>query len=602
MGKIAVMPSRLANMIAAGEVIERPSSIIKELVENSLDAHAKNIEVEIFNAGRSKIIVRDDGDGMDKDDAKLAFTRHASSKLLDEYQLFKIKTMGFRGEALPSISSVSKVTMLTSTGEGIGSKVITTEEELKIEECQAIKGTTFIVEELFYNTPVRLKYLKSDSTEVASCLEIMQRLALSFPSVSFSFFIDNKLSFSTTGRGDLLEVIARLYGNDIAKKMIKISYSSDAFDIEGYLAKPEITRSTRYYMITILNNRNVYVPIIQKAIMSGYGDYIFNSKYPFCILNFRVDYSLVDVNVHPSKKEVRLSNDKEIAFKVEEIIKEALKEENAVHNISFQEKEVEKVSLFENKPTQFENNNIIRPINPRTEIYQDNQVKEDFSFDLTSFDEEVKKEDTHEEVNEEDNSLKKDNLPDFKIIGQIHNTYIIIEVSNGFYIVDQHAANERVNYEKFKNLLNRKIEVCSPLIPLIITLSPSDVKRLTDDKIKLLNKIGLEIESFGLNTIKVSSIPLFIKEYNEESYIEELIQQVIKDDRIDLEVLRKHVIATMACKASIKANDHLEIREMEDLIKTLFACENPTCCPHGRPTIIHFSNYDIEKMFKRSGI
>ena len=375
MGKIAVMPSRLANMIAAGEVIERPSSIIKELVENSLDAHAKNIEVEIFNAGRSKIIVRDDGDGMDKDDAKLAFTRHASSKLLDEYQLFKIKTMGFRGEALPSISSVSKVTMLTSTGEGIGSKVITTEEELKIEECQAIKGTTFIVEELFYNTPVRLKYLKSDSTEVASCLEIMQRLALSFPSVSFSFFIDNKLSFSTTGRGDLLEVIARLYGNDIAKKMIKISYSSDAFDIEGYLAKPEITRSTRYYMITILNNRNVYVPIIQKAIMSGYGDYIFNSKYPFCILNFRVDYSLVDVNVHPSKKEVRLSNDKEIAFKVEEIIKEALKEENAVHNISFQEKEVEKVSLFENKPTQFENNNIIRPINPRTEIYQDNQVK-----------------------------------------------------------------------------------------------------------------------------------------------------------------------------------------------------------------------------------
>lgn len=602
MGKIAVMPSHLANMIAAGEVIERPSSIIKELVENSLDAHAKNIEVEIFNAGRSKIIVRDDGDGMDKDDAKLAFTRHASSKLLDEYQLFKIKTMGFRGEALPSISSVSKVTMLTSTGEGIGSKVITTEEELKIEECQAIKGTTFIVEELFYNTPVRLKYLKSDSTEVASCLEIMQRLALSFPSVSFSFFIDNKLSFSTTGRGDLLEVIARLYGNDIAKKMIKISYSSDAFDIEGYLAKPEITRSTRYYMITILNNRNVYVPIIQKAIMSGYGDYIFNSKYPFCILNFRVDYSLVDVNVHPSKKEVRLSNDKEIAFKVEEIIKEALKEENAVHNISFQEKEVEKVSLFENKPTQFENNNIIRPINPHTEIYQDNQVKEDFSFDLTSFDEEVKKEDIHEEVSEEDNSLKKDNLPDFKIIGQIHNTYIIIEVSNGFYIVDQHAANERVNYEKFKNLLNRKIEVCSPLIPLIITLSPSDVKRLTDDKIKLLNKIGLEIESFGLNTIKVSSIPLFIKEYNEESYIEELIQQVIKDDRIDLEVLRKHVIATMACKASIKANDHLEIREMEDLIKTLFACENPTCCPHGRPTIIHFSNYDIEKMFKRSGI
>lgn len=217
MGKIQIMSSKLANMIAAGEVIERPSSVIKELVENSIDAHAKNIEVSIFNAGRNKIIVKDDGDGMDPEDAKLAFKRHASSKLLDEYQLFKIKTMGFRGEALPSISSVSKVTMMTSTGN-IGSKVTTSEEELNIEPFKAIKGTTFIVEELFYNTPVRLKYLKSDSTEIASCLEVMQRLALSFPNVAMSFYIDDKLSFSTTGRGDLLEVISRLYGNDVAKK------------------------------------------------------------------------------------------------------------------------------------------------------------------------------------------------------------------------------------------------------------------------------------------------------------------------------------------------------------------------------------------------
>lgn len=612
MGKIQIMSSKLANMIAAGEVIERPSSVIKELVENSIDAHAKNIEVSIFNAGRNKIIVKDDGDGMDPDDAKLAFKRHASSKLLDEYQLFKIKTMGFRGEALPSISSVSKVTMMTSTGN-IGSKVTTSEEELNIEPFKAIKGTTFIVEELFYNTPVRLKYLKSDSTEIASCLEVMQRLALSFPNVAMSFYIDDKLSFSTTGRGDLLEVISRLYGNDVAKKMIKVSYSSNGFDIDGYIGKPEVTRSTRYYMITILNNRNVYLPQVQKSIISGYSDYIFNSKYPFVVLTLRVDHSLVDVNVHPSKKEVRLSNDREVSSAVEEMIKEALNKENAIHEVSLPHKEVETVALFKDNTSSSFDTSIIRPINPRTEIkieLPNEEIKENnFDFDINSLDEEINVKNNEDiinnEVNNEINQVEEKNektIPYFRVVGQVLFTYIIIEIKDGFYIVDQHAANERINYEKFTKLLNSKIEVCTPLIPLIINLSPSEIKRLTDDKIKILNQIGIEVEGFGLNTIKISSIPVFIKEYSEEKYLEEIIDQVIRTDKIDLIELRKHVIATMACKASIKANDHLEIREMEDLIKTLFTCDNPTCCPHGRPTIVHFTKYDIEKMFKRSGI
>lgn len=612
MGKIQIMSSKLANMIAAGEVIERPSSVIKELVENSIDAHAKNIEVSIFNAGRNKIIVKDDGDGMDPDDAKLAFKRHASSKLLDEYQLFKIKTMGFRGEALPSISSVSKVTMMTSTGN-VGSKVTTSEEELNIEPFKAIKGTTFIVEELFYNTPVRLKYLKSDSTEIASCLEVMQRLALSFPNVAMSFYIDDKLSFSTTGRGDLLEVISRLYGNDVAKKMIKVSYSSNGFDIDGYIGKPEVTRSTRYYMITILNNRNVYLPQVQKSIISGYSDYIFNSKYPFVVLTLRVDHSLVDVNVHPSKKEVRLSNDREVSSAVEEMIKEALNKENAIHEVSLPHKEVETVALFKDNTSSSFDTSIIRPINPRTEIkieLPNEEIKgNNFDFDINSLDEEINVKNNEDiinnEVNNEINQVEEKNektIPYFRVVGQVLLTYIIIEIKDGFYIVDQHAANERINYEKFTKLLNSKIEVCTPLIPLIINLSPSEIKRLTDDKIKILNQIGIEVEGFGLNTIKISSIPVFIKEYSEEKYLEEIIDQVIRTDKIDLIELRKHVIATMACKASIKANDHLEIREMEDLIKILFTCDNPTCCPHGRPTIVHFTKYDIEKMFKRSGI
>ena len=595
MGKISIMPAKLANMIAAGEVIERPSSIIKELVENSIDAHANHIEVEIYNAGRSKIIVRDDGDGMDEEDAKLAFKRHASSKLLDEYQLFKIKTMGFRGEALPSISSVSKVTMMTSTGSR-GSKVTTTEEDLSIEPYQALKGTTFIVEELFYNTPVRLKYLKSDATEVAACLEVMQRLALSFPQVAFSFYIDDKLSFSTTGRGDLLEVISRLYGSDIAKKMLKVHFSSDGYDIDGFIAKPEITRSTRYYMITILNNRNVYIPQVQKAIINGYSDYIFNSKYPFVILTLRVDHSLVDVNVHPSKKEVRLSNDRELSNSVEQIIKETLKQENAIHEVHIQHKEMENIPLFKDTTEVKFDNTIIRPVNPRVEIKPIPQ--QEISLDINSLDVDIEKTDKPVLDNKEDNKV----VPYFKVIGQILMTYIVIEVKDGFYLVDQHAANERINYEKFNRILNSKIDICTPLIPIVLSLSPSDIKRISDDKVQLLKEIGVEIESFGLNTIKVSSIPTFIKEYNEEKYLEELIQQVIRNEKIDIVELRKHVIATMACKASIKANDFLQIREMEDLVKTLFMCDNPTCCPHGRPTIVHFTKYDIEKMFKRSGI
>ena len=608
MGNIKVMDSHLANMIAAGEVIERPSSIIKELVENSIDAHAKHVEVEIYKAGRQKIVVKDDGDGMDKDDAIIAFKRHASSKLLDEYQLFKIKTMGFRGEALPSIAAVSKVTMYTAKEKGIGSKVTIADENLLREDYPCAKGTIFEIEELFYNTPVRLKYLKTDYTEVASCLEVMQRLALSFPNVAFDFYIDGKLSFSTTGRGDLLEVIARLYGNDIAKKMLPISFAADGFEIVGFMAKPEVTRSTRYYMITILNQRNVYIPNVQKAIISGYGDYIFNSKYPFVILNLRVDHSLVDVNVHPSKKEVRLSNDTEIASATEKIIKEELRKLNSFHDVSIkvQKREVEQAPLFDLDSKKI-NVEINRPFVERkvndTLTFSDSNKESSILLDMIDLDEDIvidDKKEIKEEVKEEIHQQRE--VPNLKVIGQLHKTYIVLEGDNGFYLCDQHAANERINYEKFNRILNSHIDVTDLLVPIVMSLSPSDIHKLTDDKMEMLKEIGLSIEPFGLNAIRVSSIPVFIKEQNEEVYIEELINQVINDDKINIISLRKHVIATMACKASIKANDKLDIREMEDLIAQLFTCDNPTTCPHGRPTIVHFTSYDVEKMFKRSGI
>lgn len=403
MAIIKVMDSHLANMIAAGEVIERPSSVIKELVENALDAHAKHIEVKVYDAGRTKIVVKDDGDGMDKEDAVLAFKRHASSKLTSEHQLFKIKTMGFRGEAIPSIASVSKVTMTTSTGIGAGTKVLIENESMKVEDFSSRKGTTFSIEELFYNTPVRLKFLKTDVTENANSLEVMQRLALSRPDVAIDFYIDERHVFSTTGRNDLLEVIARIYNNETAKKMMKVEVGDYEFQIEGYIGKPELAKSTRYYMITLLNDRNVYVPKIQKAIIDAYSDFIFNSKYPFVILKIHVEYSLVDVNVHPSKREVRLSNEDKICDAINHMIKDKLldklplteapsfqkeeriiPEEKIVNSLSDSTKESISLLLDEEETSSLKEVNVIRPAKERIEVNTP-------SIDLNSFDAEVVK-------------------------------------------------------------------------------------------------------------------------------------------------------------------------------------------------------------------
>lgn len=609
MAKIQVMDSHLANMIAAGEVIERPSSVVKELVENSIDAGSKHIEVFVYEAGRKKIIVKDDGCGMEKEDAEVAFKRHASSKLIDERDLFRIKTMGFRGEALPSISSVSKVTMETSTGNNVGTKIVIEDDEMKIEECSSRKGTQFTIEELFYNTPVRLKFLKTDVTENANTLEVMQRLALARPDISFDFYIDNRLVFKTTGRGDLLEVISRIYSNDVARKMMKVSFENYEFQISGFIGKPELSKANRYFMITILNNRAVYLPKVQKAIMEAYSDFIFNSRYPFVILKIDVEHTLVDVNVHPSKREVRLSNEERITDAVFNIIKDQLIDKkpltesnifksnqpivsNTLNDVKVDNKVQETISLLLDDEDEHKEEVIISRPTIQKEIKVDS-----IPLDVSNFDVEIKEE-VKEIIREENKEIK---MPLLIPLCQIHDTYIVCQGEDGFYLIDQHAAQERVNYEKLTKELNSDIKVCDLIVPLVMNINPTEMLKL-QERIPLLNQIGIDLEPFGLNTIKVNSIPLFVKENNEEVYIEELINQVITKDKVDLDSLRKHVISTFACKASIKANHKLSIREMEDVIKSLFSCNNPTCCPHGRPTIVHFSKYDIEKMFKRSGI
>ncbi len=602
MSKIQVMDPHLANMIAAGEVIERPSSVVKELVENALDAGSKHIEVYVYEAGRKKIVVSDDGSGMSEEDAVLAFKRHASSKLLSERDLFRIKTMGFRGEALPSISAVSKVTMMTSDGESVGTKVTIEGDETKVERAASRKGTRFEVEELFYNTPVRLKFLKTDATENANTLEVMQRLALSRPDVGFDFYIDDRLIFKTTGRNDLLEVIARIYSNDVARKMIPVTYANYEFQINGFIGKPELSKSTRYYMITILNNRAVYLPKIQKCIMEAYGDFIFNSRFPFVILKIDVEHTLVDVNVHPAKREVRLSNEDRVTDVVRALIRHTLLEKRPLteSNLYPDTKKVllsdaeispaerESVSLLLDEEPVSKGEDILRP---RVDKSEWTPLKPDDAV----FEEEIAP------VVRSEPKAPSYGKPLLIPLCQIHDTYIVCQGEDGFYLIDQHAAQERVNYEKLDRQLNSRIATTDLLVPLILSVGPGDMIRLKE-RLELLKQVGISAEIFGINTIRVTSVPLFVKENNEEVYVEELIEQVISKERIDLSELRKKMISTFACKASIKANHRLSIREMQDVIDSLFRCANPTCCPHGRPTIVHFSKYDIEKMFKRSGI
>lgn len=597
MAIIKEMDLKLANMIAAGEVVERPSSVIKELVENALDAEAKHIEVRIYDAGRSKIVVTDDGTGMDKEDAQLAFKRHASSKLLSEYQLFKIKTMGFRGEALPSIASVSKVTLETSLKDGVGTKVQVQNGELKVSDGVSRQGTKIMVEELFYNTPVRLKFLKSDFTEIANSIEVMERLALSRSDCAFSFYIDDKEQFVTTGRGDLLEVISILFGTNIAKKMIPIEKEELHFSLRGFVGAPEISKANRYSMITLLNDRSVYIPKVQRAIIDAYRNYLFSDRFPFVVLQIQVDHSLVDVNVHPTKKEVRLSIEDELVKEVKQVIEETLLKSKPIYQAKVESKPVEKKivsSPFITTPL-FDNEDFFAPLNKEEALSSPINIFEEPEDDAVNNLKEVTS------VIEPEIYETKE-LPYLNPIGQIDATYVVAEAEDGFYLIDQHAAEERVNYEYFSHLFNQKIEVVSPLIPILINVTSSEMLRLSKDKIKLLEQVGLELEPFGPNTLKITSIPVFLKEKNESDYFKGLLEQVLRNDKIDLESLRKDVIASVACKASIKAHKQLSIIEMKDLINRLFKCSNPTCCPHGRPTMIHFTKYEIEKMFKRAGV
>lgn len=599
------MPIELANMIAAGEVIERPSSVIKELVENSIDAKADNIEIQIFNAGKDLISVKDDGIGMDRIDAQMAFKRHASSKIKSVYDLSRITTLGFRGEAIPSIASVAKVKMQTSDGKEGTIIEADPDSQMKVIESSLRKGTSFEIRELFFNTPARLKYLKSDRTEIASSVETIERLALGFPDVAFRLSVDNKEIFSTTGRGNLLETISRIYGNDIAKKCLPCSFESEEFSFDGYVCHPSINYSNRYDMLTFMNSRYVYIPKVQRAVIDAYRDYLPPNRYPLVVLPIRVDYSLTDVNVHPTKKEVRLSCERELASRIKKEIQNSLVKTKGIFNEGNIVKArpvtlVDSVKDFTSKD--FEN-----PVfeNPSREI--ETEKSDSNLFD--SFDDEdglkFKVEDSHgmveEKLSQENEIEQKADFPQLYPIGQILETYIICDSVDGLYIVDQHAAAERINFEKCEREFTGHKDLVMPLFPIVIDIPASARVNIDERHIQLLEKIGIRVSPFASSSLKVDEIPQFLADKEDESVLQDIILETIKDRKVDILATQRLAIATKACKMSIKANRILDHAQQVGLLKELAQCKNPLNCPHGRPTIIKISKYDLEKLFKRTG-
>lgn len=581
MSNIKVMDEILANKIAAGEVIEKCVSIVKELVENSIDAKSSNIRVDLINSGVTEIKVTDDGVGMDHDDAVLAFQRHATSKLKSEDDLFKISSLGFRGEALPSIASVSEVSLKTSTGDKgtyiliKGGKIITN------ECCEARCGTEIIVRKLFYNTPARLKHLSSLYSELANISDFINKIALSYPDISFILTNDGKTLLNTSGNGNLLKVINNIYGIDITKKMIEINNTDGEYNIYGYISMPEVTKSSRNHMITIVNGRVVRNQEVNKTINDSYHTFKPDDRYPIVVLKIDVDTSLVDVNIHPTKQDVKFGKLEELKELISSTISEELKK-------------IRLIPKIENKEYDIPINNImVNTINN----YEDIDEKPNESYEEITLNLEVKEETPiYKEVIKEET----EKVPMMYPVGLVKGTYIICQNELGMYMIDQHAANERVNYEYYYYALNNLTESIDMLIPINIEL-PFNEYIVVKENLNILRNMHFDIEEFGVNSFIIRSHPIWLPKGNEELAIRKIIELIIsKEKNFDILKFNDRVAMTVSCKASIKANDNISIDEMQTLINKLRNCKNPYTCPHGRPTIIFYSNYELEKLFKRA--
>lgn len=565
MGKIVKMSPALANLIAAGEVVERPSSVVKELVENSIDAHATNIQVYLKNGGLDEIRIVDDGEGMESSDVELAFLPHATSKIKSEYDLLRISSLGFRGEAIASIASVSWMQIISSP-TGTEGYQVTYEAGMKKQAgiTHSNKGTTVIVKNLFFNTPARMKYLKPAKNELAAISYFMDRIALAYPDIRFSLINDDKRYLNTSGSSKTLAMMGEVYGLEVAKNIIEQTYMQDGTKIHLVLVKPEIYRSNKLEITFIVNGRFVKNYNLTNAILEGYKTFLPIGKYPICVVYIDIDPILIDVNVHPSKVEIKISNEEILKIFLSEKITSLLSQTRLIPTRKIDSNEgYQKTSIFEL---------------PRVEL-------EEEKIEYNSF----------KPIREE----KEDRLPQLEYIGQAFGTYLIFQSEDGLYLMDQHAAAERINYEKNYELLGRDNQPTSTLlVPIMLEFTKSE-RLFIEGHMNELNEIGFVIEPLSETDYVIRQVPLWAKLDDLEDKIREIFALLMDAKKVDVKVLRDEIAKTISCKSSIKANHALSRREIDSLLEQLSHCKNPFTCPHGRPTIIHFSPAELEKMFER---
>lgn len=563
MNKIKVMNDRLANMIAAGEVVERPASIIKELVENSIDANSKSIVIKAYNNGLKEITVIDDGVGMGKEDLKLAFLRHATSKIKEEIDLERINTLGFRGEALAAIVAVSNVLIKSRVSEENGNFIVFDNGKIVDEGIVSLNiGTEITVKNLFYNTPARLKYLKSEYTERMLIIETFDKLALSNPNIRFKLLIDDKLVKETYGTNDVFNLIDNIYGSQVLKDIKVIDETFSNINVKGYLVSPKFTRPKRNDISIFVNGRYVKNFQLTNAVIDGYSNFLMTKRYPVALIFIKIDPYLLDVNIHPQKLEIKFANDSMLKYQLEVIIKNALN--NSVHEIP------NNFKVLEKKHEQLEEQYTAFPLEFNYEVETNNSLL----------------------INEENINKK---LPDLEYVGVLSGTYLLFQNEDGLFLVDQHAAEERVNYEYYLKFYdNYEIIVEEMLISKELDLLPSDFS-VIDKYLEIFNKFGFYFDKNN----HLLSHPSFLLEKDLELVITNMIFLIENNKEISVKVLLDDVAKSKSCKGSIKANHKLSRIEIDNLMKRLRNASNPYTCPHGRPTIINITNYQIERMFKR---
>ena len=601
MASIKVMSDLLANKIAAGEVVEKVLSVVKELVENSIDAKSDEIIVELKESGLREIKVIDNGIGMDREDAKNAFLRHATSKLYDEDDLFNICSLGFRGEALPSIASVSEVELKTCYKDSeIGTYIHIKGGEFKEVEDSAFRvGTSIKVTNLFYNTPARLKHLASTYSELSNVIDYMNKIALSYPKIRFILKNDDREILNTNGSGNLLKVINSIYGIDITKKMISINGNNYDYDISGYVSLPEVTRSNKNHITTIVNGRVVKNSTLYRVINEAYSNYKEDSRYPICVIIITCDPSLLDVNIHPSKLDIKFSNFSELNNLIKEVIDKALRDKLLIPSIN-----ISKNTGSDN--VKYENLSLDIDRLSKDIIKEDNGEYKSKLEDLVNYREDNEEILLEVENNEEGNSdvievSETEKLPELYPVGLLLGTYIVCENEKGIYLIDQHAAKERINYEKVSYELSHPNDnTIRPIVPIVVEL-PKNEYLILKDNMDILDSLKIEIEEFGVSSVRVISHPTWFTQGYEEETFRRIVELIInKEKDFSLAKFNDNLAKMVSCKMSIKANTYIDKPSMESLINDLRKCKNPYNCPHGRPAIIHFSIYELEKMFKRS--